>query len=58
MKLMRKDEVMKLLQVKSRDTLYRYERDSGFPHPVKTNPSLYLRTAVDEWILRRSTPQN
>jgi len=57
MKTMTKEEVMQFLQVKSRDTLYRYERDSGFPHPIKTHPTLYLTSAVEEWVIRRSEPK-
>ena len=52
--LISKHEVMKLLHIKSRDTLYRYERDRGFPTPVKTHPTFYVRKHVVEWIEKQS----
>lgn len=54
MNLISKEEVMQMFHIKSRDTLYRYEKNRGFPRPVKQHPTFYLRTAVEEWALRQS----
>lgn len=52
--LISKREVMELLHIKSRDTLFRYERDRGFPLPVKTHPTFYVQRHVVEWIEKQS----
>lgn len=54
MKLISKDDVMKMLHIKSRDTLYRYEKKRGFPRPIKQHPTYYLLSAVEAWILKES----
>jgi len=49
-----KEKVMEILHIKSRYTLYSYEKKRDFPHPIKTHPTLYLQSAVDAWIVRQS----
>lgn len=52
--LISKHDVMVLLHIKSRDTLYRYERDRDFPAALKTHPTLYVKKHVIEWIDQQS----
>lgn len=54
MNLISKEDVMKALKIKSRDTLYRYEKKRGFPRPIKQYPTYYLESAVEDWMIRQS----
>ncbi len=54
MNLISKTEVMEMLRIKSRDTLYRYEKKRGFPRPIKQHPTYYLKSAVEDWALKQS----
>ncbi|MCA6998173.1 helix-turn-helix transcriptional regulator [Dickeya solani] len=54
MNLISKKEVMEKFHIKSRDTLYRYEKNRGFPRPIKKHPTYYLKSAVEDWALRQS----
>ncbi|PKH20196.1 AlpA family transcriptional regulator [Enterobacterales bacterium CwR94] len=44
-------EVMELVEVNARNTIYRYIRDYGFPKPITTYPKKYLKAEVVAWIL-------
>lgn len=50
--LIKETEVMAKLEITSRTTIYKYCKLHNFPKPVRTHPKAYLRSAVDEWILR------
>ncbi|MEB6378823.1 AlpA family transcriptional regulator [Leclercia adecarboxylata] len=49
--LMQEKEVMELLGISSRQTIWNYTHRHRFPKPVKTHPKVYLREAVLSWIL-------
>lgn len=55
--LIKESEVMKMLAITSRTTMYKYGKMHNFPKPVRTHPKAYLRRAVDEWILRGGVNQ-
>lgn len=50
--LIKEEEVMAKLHVSSRTTMWKYCRQYNFPKPVRTHPKAYLRSAVDEWLLK------
>jgi len=49
--LMKEKELMELLAVSSRQTIWNYTHRHGFPKPVRTHPKVYLRQDVISWIL-------
>ena len=55
--LIKEKEVMAQLQITSRTTMWKYCEIDNFPKPVRTHPKAYLKSAVDEWILRGGVNQ-
>ncbi|HHL0960184.1 TPA: helix-turn-helix transcriptional regulator [Serratia marcescens] len=44
-------DVMKLLKISSRQTMYTYQKKFGFPMPIRSHPKAYLESEVTQWIL-------
>lgn len=44
-------EVMKMIRVSSRMTIWKYTEQHNFPKPIRTHPKQYLRSEVEAWIL-------
>jgi len=42
-------EVLKMFQVSSKATIYKWRQNRGFPDPVTLMPLRWLRSAVEEW---------
>ncbi|QZY66037.1 AlpA family phage regulatory protein [Providencia rettgeri] len=43
-------EVMTELSIRSRQTLWNYEKRRNFPKPVKLRPKAYLRSDYEKWL--------
>ena len=50
-------EVMQMMHVSSRMTIWKYTENHNFPKPIRTHPKQYLRSAVEEWILNGGVNQ-
>lgn len=50
-------EVMQIMHVSSRMTIWKYTENHNFPKPIRTHPKQYLRSAVEEWILNGGVNQ-
>ncbi|MFH0474015.1 helix-turn-helix transcriptional regulator [Kluyvera ascorbata] len=50
-------EVMQMMHVSSRMTIWKYTENHNFPKPIRTHPKQYLRTAVEAWILNGGVNQ-
>lgn len=48
--LIEEREVMSILGVSSRQTIWNYTHRHNFPKPVKTHPKAYLREAFNHWL--------
>lgn len=44
-------EVMGMIKVASRMTIWKYTKKHAFPMPVRTHPKQYLKSGVVAWIL-------
>lgn len=49
--LISEKNVMIILGITSRQTMYNYQNKHRFPKPVRTHPKAYLESAVNQWIL-------
>ncbi|MBC1185250.1 AlpA family transcriptional regulator [Kluyvera sp. SCKS090646] len=50
-------EVMQMMHVSSRMTIWKYTENHNFPKPIRTHPKQYLRSAVETWILNGGVNQ-
>ncbi|WCF41961.1 helix-turn-helix transcriptional regulator [Enterobacter roggenkampii] len=50
-------EVMQMLKVSSRMTIWKYTENYNFPKPIRTHPKQYLQSAVEAWILNGGVNQ-
>ncbi len=48
--LIAESEVMEILLISSRQTIWNYINHYGFPKPIRTRPKAYLREDVERWI--------
>jgi len=55
--LMPETEVMGILGISSRQTIWNYTNHHNFPKPVRTRPKAYLREAVNDWIFKGGVSQ-
>lgn len=44
-------EVMGMIKVSSRMTIWKYTKLHNFPMPIRTHPKQYLKSEVETWIL-------
>ncbi|AKE61920.1 MULTISPECIES: helix-turn-helix transcriptional regulator [Enterobacteriaceae] len=44
-------EVMRMIRVSSRMTIWKYTKHHNFPKPIRTHPKQYLQSEVEAWIL-------
>lgn len=44
-------EVMQMIRVSSRMTIWKYTKHHNFPKPIRTHPKQYLQSEVEAWIL-------
>ncbi|HHB9108081.1 TPA: helix-turn-helix transcriptional regulator [Klebsiella pneumoniae] len=44
-------EVMQMMRVSSRMTIWKYTERYNFPKPIHTHPKQYLLSEVEAWIL-------
>ena len=56
--LIQESEVMNLLEVSARQTIWNYTKKHNFPKPIRTRPKAYLREAVNEWIIKGGVNQS
>lgn len=56
--MMNEEEVMDLLKIKARSTLWGYKAHHKFPLPVRTRPNQYLQAQVEQWILNGGVNQS
>lgn len=49
-KLIHQDEVMKMLGIGSKSTLWVLRTKKGFPKPVLKYPMRFLRSEVEAWV--------
>lgn len=45
-------EVMGILKVSSRATIWKYTEYHNFPKPIRTHPKQYLKAEIEDWILK------
>ncbi len=57
LEMLSEEEVMSILRIKARSTLWGYTKRHGFPRPVRTHPKQYLKTQVEQWIMSGGTSQ-
>ncbi|STF15838.1 transcriptional regulator, AlpA family [Escherichia coli] len=55
--LIQESEVMNILGISSRQTIWNYTKQHNFPKPIRTRPKAYLREAVNEWIIKGGVNQ-
>ncbi|AWD03983.1 TPA: AlpA family phage regulatory protein [Klebsiella aerogenes] len=44
-------EVMQMMHISSRMTIWKYTERYNFPKPIRTHPKQYLLSEVEAWIL-------
>ncbi len=49
-KPMTEKEVMDLLHMRSRYTIWKYKKECNFPQPVRTHPSQFRPSDIQAWI--------
>ncbi|PIJ42991.1 MULTISPECIES: helix-turn-helix transcriptional regulator [Erwiniaceae] len=48
--LVTEKEVMNLLHIRSRYTIWKYRKERNFPQPVRTHPSQFRPSDIQAWI--------